>query len=70
MGYMNHCAIFITVANFATKHNCHPEMSRMKSLTRSFVWLLNIDHDIEIIVKSCHECTVNQKNPSAAPIHA
>ena len=51
-------------------HNFHPGMNHMKSLARSFVWWPNIDHDVENIVKSCHECTVNQKNPSANPIHA
>ena len=41
----------------------------MNSLACGFVWWPNIDHDVENIVKLCHECTVNQKNPSVAPIH-
>ena len=70
MGYANHCAIFITVADFATIAQLSSGISCMKSLAHSFVWWPNIDHDVENIVKSCHEYTVNQKNPSTAPIHA
>ena len=33
-------------------HNCHPGVSRMKALSRSLVWLPNIDRDIETTVKT------------------
>ena len=37
-------------------HDCHPGISRMKNLARSFVWWPGIDQDIEDTVKTCIPC--------------
>ena len=50
-------------------HNCHPRVSRMKALSRSYVWWPNIDRDIENTVKNCRDCQMNKNNPIKAPIH-
>ena len=41
----------------------------MKALARSYIWWPNIDNDIEMTVKSCNSCQMNQTMPSKAPIH-
>ena len=50
-------------------HQGHPGISRMKSLARSVVWWPGIDADLEGKVKDCHECQVNRKSPTPAPLH-
>ena len=50
-------------------HDIKNEVSRMKSLARSFVWWPNIDSDIEEKVKSCAQCQQHQNVPSKAPLH-
>ena len=50
-------------------HNCHPGVSRMEALSRSFAWWPNIDRDIENTVKNCRNCQMNKNNPIKAPIH-
>ena len=34
----------------------HPGVNRMKALARSFVWWVNLDKDIEELVKTCEQC--------------
>ena len=50
-------------------HENHPGIARMKALARSYIWWPNIDNDIEMTVKSCNSCQMNQTMPSKAPIH-
>ena len=41
----------------------------MKALARSFVWWPAIDRAIEIRVKHCKDCQINQSNPAESPLH-
>ena len=50
-------------------HAGHPGVSRMKAIARSTVWWPGIDGEIEAKVHGCSECQVNQKAPTAAPMH-
>ena len=50
-------------------HENHPGIVRMKALAHSYIWWPNIDNDIEMTVKSCNSCQMNQAMPSKAPIH-
>ena len=50
-------------------HDVHPGISRMKALSRSFVWWPKMDEAIEEVSKNCTTCAINQNNPAAAPIH-
>ena len=49
-------------------HDCHPGMSRMKNLARSFVWWPGIDKDIEETVKTCAPCQKARNLPPTAPL--
>ena len=40
----------------------------MKALAYSYVWWSNIDSEIEMAVKSCKSCQMNQAMPAKAPI--
>ena len=37
-------------------------MTRMKSLSRMYVWWPGLDKDIEVTVSSCHECQMQQQH--------
>ena len=50
-------------------HEGHPGASRMKSLARGYVWLPNMDAELEGKVKDCILCQTNQKSPPPAPLH-
>ena len=50
-------------------HQAHPGISRMKSLARCYVWWPGIDGDLELCVKTCGPCQVNQKAPPVVPLH-
>ncbi len=50
-------------------HEGHPGMARMKSLARMYVWWPGISTDIEVTIRGCTECQVNQATPPAAPLH-
>ena len=50
-------------------HDCHPGISRMKALARSYVWWPRMDSDIQTAVRSCNSCQLHQKNIAKAPIH-
>lgn len=49
-------------------HDCHPGMSRMKNLARSFVWWPGIDQDIEDTVKACVPFQQACQLPPPAPL--
>ena len=42
----------------------------MKALARSFVWWPGMDKEIEIKVRQCSVCQLNQSKPAAAPVHS
>ena len=50
-------------------HECHPGVSRMKSLAQTFVWWPGLDKDIEQTVAHCTECQRNRPLPPTAPLH-
>ena len=50
-------------------HEARPGESRMKALTRSYVWWPGLDQDIVKKVKSCDECQAHQSTPAEAPLH-
>ena len=50
-------------------HEGHPEITRMKSLARMYVWWPGINQEIERCVRTCHECQVNQSSPPVTPMH-
>nr|XP_022901406.1 uncharacterized protein K02A2.6-like [Onthophagus taurus] len=50
-------------------HTAHPGMVRMKALARSYVWWLNIDKEIEELVKTCEVCQQNRNASERAPLH-
>ena len=50
-------------------HEGHPGMTRMKSLSRMYVWWLNLEKDIESSVQACSQCQEQQPAPSLAPLH-
>ena len=47
-------------------HTRHPEMSRMKALTRSYVYWSDMDKDIENMMKSCRSKSTSHKIQSMA----
>ena len=50
-------------------HEGHCGMVAMKSIARSYIWWPGIDHDIEMMVRSCYECKMVQNNPAKSPLH-
>lgn len=50
-------------------HQGHPEITRMKSLARSYIWWPGMDKDLELIVSNCYSCQENRKLPAEAPLH-
>ena len=50
-------------------HETHPGISRMKALSRSYVWWPNIDAHIERTVSSCSTCQTMRSAPPTAQIH-
>ncbi len=50
-------------------HQCHPGISRMKALTRSYFWWPKLDDNIETLAKSCSTCQEHRKAPATAPLH-
>ena len=49
-------------------HQCHPGITRMKGLARSFVWWPSVDKQLEEKVRSCTSCQQNQ-NASLWPLY-
>lgn len=50
-------------------HSAHFGTTRMKELSRSFVWWHKIDKDIEHMAGECLQCNQNSKDPKKVPIH-
>ena len=50
-------------------HENHPDVVKMKALACCYVWWPNIDSEIEMTMKSCKSCQVNQAMPARAAIH-
>ena len=50
-------------------HKCHPGISRMKSLTCSYVWWPGMDSNIEQLINTCVRYQQYQKSTDKAPIH-
>ena len=46
----------------------HPGSTRMKALTRSFVWWPQLDRDLENVVQSCEICLTYRHLPPMAPL--
>ena len=53
----------------AELHEAHPGMTRMKGLSRSYVWWPKIDSDIEKTVSTCLVCQKIRSEPVQAPVH-
>ena len=49
-------------------HGGHIGVTRMKSLARGVVWWPKLDDDIDLLVRSCHKCQMQQDNPPLAPL--
>ena len=50
-------------------HEGHPGITRMKGLSRMYVWWRGITKDIEDTVRDCVECQQNQAAPPVSPLH-
>lgn len=50
-------------------HQCHPGVSRMKALARSYVWWPKLDKEVEDTVKGCMTCQEHRNIPAPAPLH-
>ena len=49
-------------------HQCHPGVSRMKALARSYVWWPKLDKEVEDTVKGCTTCQEHRNIPAPAPL--
>ena len=49
-------------------HEGHPGMTRMKALSRMYVWSPGINSDIEKSVRLCNQCQEVQSTPLVAPL--
>ena len=50
-------------------HQSHPGISRMKSLSRGYVWWPGMDQALEDQVRSYAACQQSCNKPAAAPLH-
>ena len=50
-------------------HGGHSGVAKMKAFARMFVWWINMDNDIEQVVKQCSQYQQVQPSPLAAPLH-
>ena len=54
----------------AQLHKAHTGISRMKTLSRNYVWWPRIDHDLEQTVNECKAYEEHARSPVRAPLHA
>ena len=52
-----------------TLHEGHTGIVKMKGIARSYIWLPQIDNDIERIAKQCQGCQELAHNPAKVPLH-
>ena len=50
-------------------HYGHSGITKMKFLTRSYIWWPKCDGDIEMTVNSCHDCQQQRSAPASAKLH-
>ncbi|XP_060781016.1 uncharacterized protein K02A2.6-like [Neoarius graeffei] len=50
-------------------HQCHPGVSRMKALARSYVWWPKLDKEVEDTVRGCTTCQEHRNIPAPAPLY-
>ena len=50
-------------------HNTHMGSSAMKNMARRYVWWPGMDHDIEMVSKTCKSCQLNQPLPTKTLPH-
>ena len=50
-------------------HSGHLGVSRMKALTRMYVWWPGIDKEVETFVQNCQDCQSSRPAPPVAPLH-
>ena len=50
-------------------HQGHPGISRMKSISRGFVWWPGMDAQLEKKVSECERCQLNRHSPPKVPLH-
>ena len=53
----------------AMLHQAHPDMSKINSLARGYVWWPGMDQALESCVRACELCQVNQMSPPVVPLH-
>ncbi|XP_064387325.1 uncharacterized protein K02A2.6-like [Halichondria panicea] len=51
-------------------HEGHPGTTRMKGLSRMYVWWPGISKDVEETVQDCIPCQQQQSKPPVAPLHS
>ena len=50
-------------------HSSHSGSSRMKELSRSYLWWPGLDKDLEDLCNSCPDCLSNRASPPKAELH-
>ena len=50
-------------------HEAHQGIVRLKQALRTKVWWPNIDHDAEVLVRSCRPCQSEAPPPPSEPLH-
>ena len=50
-------------------HSAHPGMTKMKALTRIYVWWPGLETDIKESACLYNECQLSQSNPPTAPLN-
>ena len=50
-------------------HDGHPGATKMKGLSRMYVWWPGVTRDVEETVKKCLECQQHHSRPQVAPLH-
>jgi len=50
-------------------HKSRPDICRMKSLARSYVWCPNMNHELEVRVHTCNVCQLHRPADKPVPVH-